>query len=140
MAELKTKATKQSVAAFLKKVPDAQRRADAQAVVALMKDATKAEPVMWGSSIIGFGTYRYRYASGREGDWPIVGVSPRKQNLVLYIMPGFAEYQDLLAKLGPHKTGMSCLYLRRLSDVDPAVLKKIVTKSVAKMKAKTAKR
>ena len=97
MAELKTKATKQSVAAFLKTIPDEQKREDTANVIELMRAATKEEPVMWGTSIIGFGTYRYKYESGREGDWPIVGLSPRKQNLTLYIMPGFSEYKGLLA-------------------------------------------
>lgn len=136
MAEPKTKPSKQSVAAFLKKVPDAQKRQDAAALVDIMRKATKAEPVMWGSSIIGFGTYRYKYASGREGDWPIIGLSPRKQNLTLYIMPGFAEFEDLLAKLGKHTTGSSCLYIRRLADIDVPTLKKLITKSIANMKEK----
>ncbi|MBP6013530.1 MAG: DUF1801 domain-containing protein [Alphaproteobacteria bacterium] len=136
MAELKTKPTKQSVAAFLRKVPDEQKREDAAAVIELMRKATKAEPVMWGTSIIGFGTYRYKSASGREGDWPIIGLSPRKQNLTLYIMPGFAEFENLLAKLGKHTTGSSCLYIKRLADIDVPTLKKLITKSIAKMKEK----
>jgi len=139
VAEPKTKATKQSVAAFLRKA-SAQRRQDAETIIALMKDAAKAEPVMWGTSIIGFGTHHFKYESGREGDWPIVGLSPRKQNLVLYIMPGFAEYRDLLTKLGPHKTGKSCLYIKRLSDIDVPTLRKIVVRSVARMKRKAAAR
>lgn len=136
MAEAKTKATKLSVAAFLKKVPDTQKREDAAAVIELMREATKTEPVMWGTSIIGFGSYRYKYASGREGDWPIVGLSPRKQNLTIYIMSGFAEYDDLLAKLGKHSTGSSCLYIKRLADIDKPTLKKLITKSIAHMKKK----
>ena len=136
MAELKTKPTKVSVAAFLKKVPDEQKRKDAAAVINLMREATKAEPVMWGTSIIGFGSYRYTYANGREGDWPIVGLSPRKQNLTIYIMAGFTEYEDLLAKLGKHSTGSSCLYVKRLADIDMPTLKKLITKSVASMKKK----
>lgn len=134
MAEPKTKATKDSVTAFLKKIPDPQKRADTETIIALMKNATKHDPVMWGTSIIGFGTYKYSYASGRTGDWPIIGLSPRKQNLTLYIMPGFDEQTALLKKLGPHTTGKSCLYIKRLSDIDMAVLKKIVTGSIAKMK------
>jgi hypothetical protein len=134
MAELKTKATKQSVASFLKTVTDAQKREDAAAVMAIMREATKCEPVMWGTSIIGFGTYTYKYATGREGDWPIVGLSPRKTNLTLYIMPGFDAYEGLLAKLGKHSTGSSCLYIKRLADIDMAVLKKLITQSVAAMK------
>jgi hypothetical protein len=136
VAELKTKATKQSVAAFLKSVTDAQKREDAAAVIEIMRAATKAEPVMWGASIIGFGSYRYKYETGREGDWPIVGLSPRKTNLTLYIMPGFDQYTDLLTRLGKHTTGASCLYIKRLSDIDMATLKKLVTLSVAAMKKK----
>ena len=137
MAEPKTKVTTDSVPAFVKKIPDAQKRADTQAVIALMKEATKHDPVMWGSSIIGFGSYRYEYASGRTGDWPIIGLSPRKQNLTLYIMPGFDDHAPLLKKLGPHRTGKSCLYIKRLSDIDLRTLKKIVTRSIAKMKKRT---
>jgi hypothetical protein len=134
MAELKTRPTKQSVTAFLKTVTDDQKREDAGVVIEIMRAATKTDPVMWGTSIIGFGTYHYKYAGGREGDWPIVGLSPRKQNLVLYIMPGFDEYGDLLAKLGKHTTGASCLYIKRLSDIDLPTLKAIVKLSVASMK------
>jgi hypothetical protein len=137
MAEPKTKATKVSVPAFVKKIPDAQKRADTEAVITLMKDATKHDPVMWGSSIIGFGSYSYEYASGRTGDWPIIGLSPRKQNLTLYIMPGFEEYEALLKKLGPHTIGKSCLHIKRLSDIHVPTLKKIVTSSIAKMKARS---
>ena len=136
MGDAKTKPTKLSVAAFLKKVPDAQKREDAAAVIELMRQATKAQPVIWGTSIIGFGSYRYKYASGREGDWPIIGLSPRKQNLTIYIMPGFADCKDLLAKLGKHTTGGSCLYIKRLADIDMPTLKKLIAKSVAYMKAK----
>lgn len=136
MAEPKTKPTKQSVSAFLKSVADEQKREDAQKLVELMRAATKEDPVMWGPSIVGFGSYRYQYGSGREGDWPITGFSPRKQNLVVYVMPGFAEYEDLLAKLGKHTTGASCLYIKRLSDIHLPTLKTIVTRSVAAMRKK----
>lgn len=136
MAELKTKPTKLSVDAFVKKVPDATKRADTKALITMMKEATKCEPTMWGASIIGFGTYTYAYASGRTGDWPIIGLSPRKQNVTVYIMPGFDEFGDLLAKLGPHSTGKSWLYIKRLADIDTLTLKKIVVQSVAKMKKK----
>lgn len=95
---------------------------------------------MWGPSIIGFGSYSYEYASGRTGDWPMIGLSPRKQNLTLYIMPGFDEYEPLLKKLGPHTTGKSCLYIKRLSDIDLPTLKKIMTASIAKMKARAQTR
>ena len=137
MAELKTKPTKISVASFVAKIADERKRADAKALIAMMKDATKSEPVMWGSSIVGFGSYSYAYASGQTGDWPIIGLSPRKQNLTVYIMPGFEEFGDLLGKLGPHTTGKSCLYIKRLSDIDVPTLKKLIVKSVAKMKAKS---
>lgn len=137
MAKLKTQPTRISVDAFVQKITDAKKRADTKALVAMMTEATKAEPVMWGASIVGFGSYRYAYASGRTGDWPVIGVSPRAQNLTLYIMPGFAEFSDLLEKLGPHSTGKSCLYVKRLSHIDIPTLKKIVPKSVAKMKKKT---
>lgn len=136
MAELKTKPTKQSVSAFLKTVTDEQKREDAGTVIEIMRAATKMDPVMWGTSIIGFGSYRYKYAGGREADWPLVGLSPRKQNLVVYIMPGFDEYGALMAKLGKHATGASCLYIKRLSDIDLPTLKKLVTLSVAAMKKK----
>ena len=134
MPEAKTKPTKNSVAAFVKKVPDAQKRADTAALIALMQDVTKHEPVLWGTSIVGFGQYHYKYESGREGDMALVGLSPRKQNLTLYIMPGFKDFTAELKKLGPHSTGKSCLYIKRLADIDMPTLKKIVTKSVAKLK------
>ena len=135
MAELKTKETKASVAAFLNKISDVQRRKDCQTVLELMQRATGEKPKMWGSSIVGFGRYKYRYASGREGEWPIIGFSPRKTDLTLYIMPGFEEYADaLLAKLGKCKTGKSCLYIKRLDDVEIPVLKKLISKSVAKVR------
>lgn len=133
MAELKTKKTKASVSAFLKKISDEQRRKDCQRVLEIMKEATGEEPRMWGSSIVGFGTHKYRYASGREGEWPIIGFSPRKTDLTLYIMRDFEGSESLLAKLGKHKTGKVCLYLKRLDDVEIPVLKKLITKSVAKM-------
>ena len=104
MAEPKTVPTEQSVAEFLAAVADPKRRADAEAAVALFREATGAEPAMWGSAIVGFGTYRYRYATGAEGDWPAVGLSPRKQALTLYVSAGFDAYPDLLGRLGPHRT------------------------------------
>ena len=133
MAELKTKKTKASVTGFLEKITDEQRRKDCQTVLNLMKQATGEEPKMWGSSIVGFGTYHYRYASGREGDWPIIGFSPRKTDLTLYIMPNLDKFESLLAKLGKYKTGKSCLYIKKLDDVDVPVLEKLITKSVEKM-------
>jgi hypothetical protein len=136
MAEPKTKATKASVAAFLAAIPDEQRRKDCKAVAKLMQEATGERPVLWGASIVGFGAYRYEYASGGTGDWPVVGFSPRKSDLVLYLMAGFERHADLMAKLGRHKTGKSCLYLRQLADADPAVLKELVGRSVAAMERK----
>jgi len=136
MAEAKTQPTKASVAAFLAAIPDEQRRKDCKAVAKLMQEVTGAKPVLWGTSIVGFGTYRYRSASGREGDWPVTGFSPRKNDLTLYIMPGFDRYADLLARLGKHRTGKSCLYLKRLADVDLAVLKEIIGTSVGAMAKK----
>lgn len=134
MAELKTKRTDASVAAFLDGVADASRRADCLSVLAIMKRVTRAEPKMWGSSIVGFGSYHYEYASGREGDWPLTGFSPRKQDLTLYVMSGFDDYGNLLARLGRFRTGKSCLYIKRLSGVDVKVLEKLISASVKWMK------
>jgi hypothetical protein len=136
MAEPKTKASKASVAAFLAAIPDEERRKDCKAVAKLMREATGEKPVLWGANIVGFGTYRYQYASGGTGDWPVVGFSPRKNDLTLYLMAGFERHADLMAKLGRHRTGKSCLYLKRLADADPAVLKELVGRSVAAMERK----
>ena len=133
MAELKTKKTKASVATFLKGV-DESRRSDCEALVKLMKQATKAEPIMWGPSIIGFGDLRYKGASG-EMDWFVTGFSPRKRDLTLYLMPGVQRYPELLAKLGRHSTGKSCLYIKRLADVDMAVLEELVTTAAKNARA-----
>lgn len=134
MAELKTKLTHASVEKFLNTVTDEQKRADCFALVEMMRKITKAEPKMWGSSIVGFGSYHYTYASGREGDWMLVGFSPRKQNLTLYIMAGFEEYEALLKKLGSkHSIGKSCLYIKRLGDVHVPTLKRLIQKSVKHM-------
>ena len=130
MAQLKTVPTGASVHAFLKTVTDERRRADCLTLLALMKRITRAKPTMWGPSIVGFGKYHYRYSSGREGDWFLTGFSPRKQALTIYIMAGFKRYKDLLRRLGRHRTGSSCLYVRQLSDVDPDVLRELMTESV----------
>jgi hypothetical protein len=130
MAELKTRPSGASVEAFLQGVDDEARREDCRTVLALMRRVTGAEPEMWGPSMVGFGSYHYRYASGREGDWFLTGFSPRKRDLTLYIMAGFSAYEDLLAKLGPHKTGKSCLYVKRLADLDLGVLEALVAASV----------
>lgn len=134
MAENKTKPTDASVLEFLQNVADERKRQDAFAVLELMREVTGEEPKMWGSSIVGFGSYHYKYASGREGDAPLTGFSPRKQNLTIYITPGFEHYQEQLAKLGKHTTGQSCLYVKRLSDIDLDVLLEIVADSVEHMK------
>jgi len=134
MAELKTKKTRKSVAAFLKGIKDERRRADANAVAAMMGEVTGEKPAMWGDSIVGYGSYHYRYESGREGDWFLTGFSPRKSSLSLYLMSGFTGYDDLLARLGKHKTGKSCLYLNKLADVDAAVLRRLIEKPVAHVK------
>ena len=126
MGEPKTTRNPASVAGFLASVADPRRRADAEAVTALMAEVTGAEPTMWGTSIVGFGSYRYKYGSGREGEWPAVGVSPRKASLTVYLSAGFDGYDDLLARLGPHSIGKSCLYIKRLADVDEAVLRELV--------------
>lgn len=133
MAELKTKATNESVTDFLNKVTDKGRRDDCFAVLEIMKDVTGEEPKMWGSSIVGFGRYHYKYESGREGEWMITGFSPRKGDLTLYIMPGLGAFPDLMKRLGKFKTGKSCLYIKKLKDVDPGVLRQLVKQSVKKM-------
>ena len=139
MAELKTKATAASVSDFLGAVDDDERRKDCRTVAKLMEKATGAKPKMWGPSIVGFGDHRYRYESGRELDWFLTGFSPRKRDLTLYIMPGFDRYDDLMASLGKHSTGKSCLYIKRLADVDMKVLERLITESVKHMKASQTK-
>jgi hypothetical protein len=133
MAELKTKLNDASVEAYLNRVENEKKREDSLAVLQLMAEVTGAEPKMWGDSIIGFGNYHYKYASGREGDWFLAGFAPRKQNLTLYIMAGFDGYEALMASLGKYKTGKSCLYIKKLEDVDTAVLKQLIKQSVAHM-------
>jgi hypothetical protein len=137
MAELKTKKNKRSVKAFLASVKDMQKRKDAEALVKIFKSITKDKPVMWGTSIIGFGSYHYKSErSSQEGDWPITGFSPRKQNLTLYVMPGFKKYGALLKKLGKCKTSVGCLYINKLSDIHLPTLKQLITVSVRDMKKK----
>jgi len=135
MAELKTQRNDASVEAFLNGIADERKRQDAFAVLHLMQEVTGEAPTMWGASIVGFGSYHYKYASGREADWMLVGFSPRKQNLTLYIMAGFAQYDELLTRLGKHSTGSSCLYIKKLQDIDLTVLRELVSQSVAHMKA-----
>ena len=135
MAELKTKRKTASVEKFLNSVADEQRRKDCFQLLEIMKAATKAEPAMWGTSIVGFGRYQYAYKSGRELEWFLVGFSPRKQDLTLYIMPGLERYPSLMKKLGKHKTGKSCLYIKKLEDVDLATLEQLIKQSVADLAA-----
>ena len=124
MAELKTKPTTESVDKYLKAIPDPVKRQDSIALLKLMTEITGQKPKMWGPSIVGFGTYHYKYASGHEGDCAIIGFSPRKQNLTLYVLDGSAEENELLERLGKHSTGKCCLYIKRLGDVDLPTLKK----------------
>lgn len=129
MAEIKTKPTGASVQAFIAALDD-ERRRDCEALLGLMREATGAEPRMWGSDIVGFGDYHYVYASGREGDWFPIGFSPRKQNLTLYVMGGFQPFGSLLGKLGRHRLGKGCLYIGRLRDVDLPVLRELIAVAV----------
>ena len=129
MAELKTKKNDEDVGAFLDGIENEKRREDCRAVVEMMTEVTGEPPTMWGSSIIGFGSYHYKYASGREGDWMATGVSPRKQSLTLYVMTGFPRHDVLMKKLGKYTTGKSCLYIKKLEDVDPDVLRKLLRES-----------
>ncbi len=134
MAEAKTRPTDQSVAGFIKKIPDPQTRDDCFAIARLMKEATRNEPQMWGSAIVGFGTRRIQYAGGREGDGPLIAFSPRKQNLTLYIMSGAGSHAELLEKLGKHRVGGGCLHIKRLADIDLPTLKKLIRESVKQKK------
>ena len=134
MAELKTKETTASVSAFLNQIADEGRRKDCLAVVDIMRAVTKEEPKMWGSSIVGFGLYRQKYAGGREAEWMITGFSPRKGDLTLYGVGVFDKFPDLMKNLGKYKTGKGCLYIKKLTDVDVKILRKLVTESV-KLKA-----
>ena len=131
---LKTQRNSASVKAFLDSVGDERKRKDSEAIAALMQDATGEEPAMWGDSIVGFGSYHYKYGSGQEGDWPLTGFSPRKDSLTLYLMPGFQQHKELLSKLGKHKTAVSCLYIKSLDDVHVPTLKTLVRQSVKEMK------
>ncbi|MDH4054863.1 MAG: DUF1801 domain-containing protein [Gammaproteobacteria bacterium] len=133
-AENKTKATKQSVATFLNGIDDKDKRADAKKVAAIMQKVTGEKAAMWGSSIVGFGQYHYKYESGREGDFMLAGFAPRKKALTIYIMAGFKLYDSLMKKLGKYKTGKSCLYVERLSDIDEKVLTQLIDKSVQYMR------
>ena len=137
MADNKTKPTKSSVAAFIDDLTDPVRRADAKALIKLMQNASGEKPRMWGPSIIGFGSYHYKYESGREGDMPVVAFSPRKAATVLYGLIGFSEAAALLAELGKHSTGKGCLYIKKLADVDQRTLQTLIVKSLAAKRAST---
>lgn len=135
MAELKTKKINAGVSEFLESVENEQRRKDSLELLKLFEEVTKDTPMVWGNGIIGFGEYHYKNErSSQEGDWPLTGFSPRKQNMTVYIMPGFSNYEALLSKLGKHKIGGSCLYFNKLEDIDVKVLKQIIRKSVVDMK------
>ena len=126
MAELKTKPTDISVGAFIASLPDEQKRQDCLVILELMKEVTGAEPKMWGESIIGLGSHHYRYASGTEGDWFMVGFSPRKQNITIYLMYGVEDHPEIMKKLGKYKTGKACLYIKHISDIDLEALKELI--------------
>jgi ferritin-like metal-binding protein YciE len=134
MAELKTKATRASVSAFLNAIEDRQKRADCKAISKMMREASGKNAKIWGSSIVGFDAYDYKYASGRSGTFMITGFSPRAQNIAIYIMPGFSKFAALMNRLGKYKTGKSCLYIKKLADVDQKVLKRLVTESIREMR------
>ena len=135
MAENKTRPTTASVTGFMNAIGDRQMRADAKKVAAMMRRATGKRAKMWGPSIVGYGSYHYRYESGREGDFIITGFSPRKQALTVYIMPGFSSFSKLMSELGKYTTGKSCLYIKRLADVDEDVLEQLIRESVEYMRA-----
>jgi hypothetical protein len=135
MAELKTKPNTASVTKFIARVPDKEKREDSKTLLKLFAKTTKQKPKMWGTAIVGYGMYHYKSErSSQEGDWPLVAFSPRKQNLTLYVMPGFAGLKAELKKLGPHKTSVGCLYIKRLADVDTRVVETIIKKAYLEMK------
>ncbi|MES2876745.1 MAG: DUF1801 domain-containing protein [Patescibacteria group bacterium] len=135
MSELKTQRTNASVEEFVASVENSQRREDALKLLDVFERATGMKPVMWGTSIVGYGQYHYKSErSSQEGDWPLAGFSPRKANLTVYVLPGFEKYDDYLSRLGKHKTSVSCIYINKLSDVDTDVLQQIIKDSVAEMK------
>lgn len=133
MSDLKTRPGTRSVDKFIASIENQRRRKDALLLLSLFERLTNTRAVLWGDSIVGFGHYHYQYASGREGDWPVTGFSPRKQNLSIYIMPGFSEHQVLLAQLGKHKTGVSCLTINKLDDINIGVLEKLILASIRQM-------
>lgn len=128
---MKTKPTAASIPDFLAAIPDELKREDTRTIIAWMTEATGEAPVLWGPSILGFGHTHYKYESGREGDWFEIGFSPRKANITFYLKSGYARYPELIARLGKHKIGGSCLHIKRLSDIDPEVLKEMITEAAA---------
>lgn len=136
MAALKTRPNDESVGQFLDALGDEQKQADSFQVLEWMEEITGEAPKMWGDSIVGFGSYHYKYESGREGNWFLTGFSPRKQQFSLYIMSGFRRYDELLDQLGKHQTGKSCLYIKRIADIDSSILQKLIKESVAHMREK----
>ena len=137
MAEPKTQRNSASVPDFLASVTDPGRREDAETACALMADVTGAEPVMWGTGIVGFGAYRYEYASGRSGDWPAAGFAPRRTALTFYLPTGFDGHAELLARLGPHTTGKSCVHVTRLADVDSEALRDLIAAAFTHVNGRT---
>ena len=133
MADLKTKPNRNSPNTFIKSIEDFKRRKDCIAVMSMMKKITGKQPKMWGTSIVGYGQYHYKYKSGREGDWFVTGFAPRKQNLTIYIMPGFSKYTQIMNNLGKFKLGVSCLYIKSLTDIDEVLLYELIEKSVSDM-------
>lgn len=129
MAELKTKPHQGDVQQFIESIEHPKRKEDSKELLKIFAEILNEEPVLWGPSIIGYGSYHYKYPTGREGDWFLAGLSPRKQNMTLYIMAGFENYEELLSKLGKYKTGKSCLYINKLEDVNIDVLKKLIKES-----------
>lgn len=138
MSKLKTIPNNADVQAFLNTIEQEQKRQDSQTLLRMMQEITGEAPQMWGKSIVGFGSYHYKYDSGREGDWFLTGFSPRKQSLTLYIMSSCAKYENLLAQLGKHKIGKSCLYIKKLSDINEGILRELITQSVVYVQEKCA--
>lgn len=137
MAELKTKRTKASVSSFIRSIDDDKKREDAKMLNTLFREVTGMPAVMWGESIIGFGSYHYKSErSSQEGEWPLIGFSPRKQNLTIYVMPGFKNYEEFLKKLGPHKKSVGCLYIKQLSDIHVPTLRRLIKRAVMDMQKK----
>jgi len=134
MSEIKTRLNDKDLDEFLNSIENRKRSEDTNKIIDIMKKVTSHEPKMWGDSIIGFDTYHYKYKTGREGDWLAIGVAPRKQNISLYLMNGFNEYEDLLSKLGKHKVGKACLYINKIEDINIKILEELIAKSYKSVK------